>query len=63
MVTVERHNPVGVPITWRIRCVEPGEMVLGTSGANGVAWIGLAPGEGIRVYLDESDCRMEPLLK
>jgi hypothetical protein len=61
MVTIERHNPVGMPAIWRIRCVEPGKVMPGNNDADGVSWIGLAPGEGLRVDLDESDCRVEPL--
>jgi hypothetical protein len=61
MITVERHNPSGMPIIRCIRCVEPGKVMPENNNADGVSWIGLAPGEGIRVYLDETDCRVEPL--
>ncbi|MCX6992260.1 MAG: ComEC/Rec2 family competence protein [Kiritimatiellaeota bacterium] len=61
MVTLERHNPDGMPTTWHIRCVEPGEVIPENNDVDGVSWIGLAPGEGRRVYLNESGCRVEPL--
>jgi len=61
MVTVERHNPAGVPITWRIRCVEPGEVLAESKGMDGESWIGLVPGQGVRIDLNESYGRVEPL--
>ncbi|MDP2991189.1 MAG: ComEC/Rec2 family competence protein, partial [Kiritimatiellota bacterium] len=63
MVTVERDNPAGMPTTWRIRCVEPGEVMPENNDADDVSWIGLAPGQGVRVDLDELGCRVEPLAK
>ena len=47
--------------TLRIRCVEPGEVMPGNNGANGVSVMGLTPGQGLRVYLNEPGCRVEPL--
>ena len=46
-----------------IRCVEPWEVMPGNNDADGVLWIGLVPGQGVRVDLDESNCRVEPLYK
>ena len=63
MVTFECHTLAGMPATWRIRCVEPGEVIPENNDADGVAWFGLTPGEGLRVYLEEAGCRVEPLLK
>ena len=60
-VMVERHTSDGRPTTWRIRCVEPGKVAPETNSADGVVVIGLTPGQGRRVCLDESDCRVEPL--
>jgi len=63
MVTVEHYTPNGMPAILRIRCVEPGEVLAESKGMDGVSWIGLAPGEGLRVYLEEAGCRVEPLVK
>ena len=61
MVTVECHNPAGVPTIWRIRCVEPGEVLAESKGMDGESWIGLVPGQGVRIDLNESYGRVEPL--
>ncbi|MFH1477599.1 MAG: ComEC/Rec2 family competence protein [Verrucomicrobiota bacterium] len=61
MVTFACRNPAGMPAIWRIRCVEPGAVMPGNNDTDGVAWIGLTPGQGLRVDLNESDYRVEPL--
>ncbi|MDD5677483.1 MAG: ComEC/Rec2 family competence protein [Kiritimatiellae bacterium] len=61
MVTVEHQTPPGMPLTLHIRCVEPGEVMPDTGSANGISAIGLTPGQGARVFLTESDFRVEPL--
>ena len=63
MVTFERHTPAGMPATLRIWCVEPGEVMPGISENDDNAWIGLAPGQGLRVYLEEAGGRVKLLLK
>ncbi|MCG2660232.1 MAG: ComEC/Rec2 family competence protein [Kiritimatiellae bacterium] len=60
MVTVEHHTPDGMPATLRIRCVEPGEVAPETSGDDGNAWIGLAPGQGVRIDLKECTHTFNP---
>jgi|GEM_PF-254180 len=54
MVTVEYRAPDGMPATLRILCVEPGEITPENSGNDGNVWIGLVPGQDVRVDLDES---------
>lgn len=53
VVTIVRHTPTGMLTIWRIRCVEPGKLMPGNNDADGVSWIGLAPGQDVRVDLDE----------
>ena len=61
MVTVEHYTPNGMPAILRIRCVEPGEVLAESKGMDGESWIGLVPGQGVRIDLNESYGRVEPL--
>jgi len=60
-VTIERRAPGGLPAALRVRCVEPGEAAAEPNGIDGESWIGLAPGQGVRIYLDAPRCCVEPL--
>jgi hypothetical protein len=60
-VDIEVTAKPGRPHAWHIRCVEPGEVLAESNGVDGGSWISLVPGQGRRVYMDESGCRVEPL--
>lgn len=58
-VRVECAAASGAPTRWQIHCFEFGATAMEMAGTNALMTMNLAPRQGVRIYLDETSCRLE----